>query len=89
MPLMVIRRLGVLIALWGMLMATVNQLVQVFVASSRWSQLDCRVCTEPGVSVCFLLALIDGVVRFHLLNHKVSLLLLVKGRRCRRVRVQG
>ena len=87
MPFMVIRRLGILIALRRILKATVNQLAQIFTGSSRWCQLDCRICTEPGVSFCFL-ALIDYVVRFQLLDHEVSLLLLVKGHHCG-IRVQG
>ena len=67
--------------------AAVNQLVQVYAGSSRWCQLDCSVCAEPGVSIGFL-ALIDSVVGLQLLDHEVSLLLLVEGRR-HRVRVQG
>ena len=89
MPLMVKWSFGELIAQWRMLMAAVGQLVQVLAGFSSLCQLDCSVCSESSVSIrCFLVLLIDGVVRFQLLDHKISLLFLLQGR-SRGVRVQG
>ena len=88
MPFMVERRLGILIALRrGLMAAAINQLVQVFACSSRWCQLDCCVCAETSVFVCFL-APVDSVVGLQLLVDEASLLLLVECSRCL-VRIQG